>query len=54
MLFATTPDTLWLIYVALIAESTGTVLFRPAAPAMTPAVVGRGRMLSSANSLCCR
>jgi hypothetical protein len=51
MLFARAPDTVWVVYVALIAESAGTVLFRPAAQAHTPAVVGTGPLLSSANSL---
>lgn len=51
MLFATTQDSLWLIYVALVAESCGTVLFRSAAQAATPAIVGTGSTLSSANSL---
>ncbi|MFD9698203.1 MFS transporter [Lentzea sp. NPDC059081] len=51
MLFATAEQSLWLIYVALIAESTGAVLFRPAAQAHIPIVVGKGGGLSSANSL---
>jgi MFS family permease len=51
MLFATTRDALWVLYVALIAESAGTVVFRPAAQALTPAIVGTGPTLSSANSL---
>ncbi|WP_112228143.1 MFS transporter [Lentzea atacamensis] len=38
------------IYVAVIAESVGAVVFRPAAQAHVPAVVGTGRALSSANS----
>lgn len=51
MLFATTEQSLWLVYVALVAESTGAVLFRPAAQAHIPVVVGKGEGLSSANSL---
>lgn len=51
LLFVRTPDDLWLVYVALIAESVGTVVFRPAAQAHTPVVVGRGGALTSANSL---
>ena len=51
MLLATTEQSLWLIYVALVAESTGTLLFRPAAQAHIPVVVGTGSLLSSANSL---
>lgn len=38
------------IYVAVVAESVGAVLFRPAAQAHVPAVVGTGDALSSANS----
>ncbi|MFS8097781.1 MFS transporter [Lentzea alba] len=38
------------IYVAVIAESVGAVLFRPAAQAHVPAVVGTGERLTSANS----
>ena len=51
MLFATSEQALWLVYLALFAESTGSVLFRPAAQALTPEVVGTGTGLSSANSL---
>ncbi len=51
MLFATSRESLWVIYLALVAESIGSVLFRPAAQAMTPAIVGTGSALSSANSL---
>lgn len=51
MLFATTENSLWLVYLALVAESTGAVLFRPAAQAHLPVVVGKGPGLSSANSV---
>jgi len=51
MLFATSAGSVWVIYLALVAESVGSVLFRPAAQAMTPAIVGTGSGLSSANSL---
>jgi MFS family permease len=51
LLLATGPGALWLLYVALAAESTGTVLFRPAVQATTPAVVGTGRLLAAATSL---
>ena len=51
MLFANNRDTVWVVYLALATESTGTVLFNPAAQAHTPVVVGTGRLLSSANSL---
>ncbi|MBM7773154.1 MFS family permease [Actinokineospora baliensis] len=42
---------LWLVYAVLVVESSGTVLFRPAAQAHTPAVVGTGPVLSSANAV---
>jgi MFS family permease len=42
---------LWLVYAALVAENVGAVLFRPAAQAHTPAVVGTGTTLSSANAV---
>ncbi|SEQ29170.1 MFS transporter [Lentzea albida] len=51
MVFATAEHSLWLVYAALVAESTGAVLFRPAAQAHLPVVVGKGSGLSSANSL---
>ncbi len=38
------------IYLAVVAESVGAVVFRPAAQAHVPAVVGVGERLSSANS----
>ncbi|GAA2558228.1 hypothetical protein GCM10010435_31510 [Winogradskya consettensis] len=51
LLLAQEPGDVWLVYVALLVESVGTVVFRPAAQAHTPAVVGTGTALSSANSL---
>jgi MFS family permease len=45
------PADLWLLYVALVAESVGTVVFRPAAQAHTPALVGTASKLSSANAV---
>ena len=51
MLFASTPNTVWIIYLALVAETAGSVLFRPAAQAHTPVVVGTGPLLSSANAM---
>jgi predicted MFS family arabinose efflux permease len=51
MLPGTSPGRYWILYLALIAESSGTVLSGPARQAMTPAVVGTGPLLSSANSL---
>ena len=51
MLLGTSPGHYWVLYVALIAESSGGVLYTPAALARTPAIVGTGTLLSSANSL---
>ncbi len=51
MLLGTSPGRYWVLYFALIAESSGTVLFIPALQARTPAIVGTGTLLSSANSL---
>ena len=51
MLPGTSPGRYWVLYLALIAENSGTVLSGPALQAMTPAVVGTGPLLSSANSL---
>jgi Na+/melibiose symporter-like transporter len=51
MLLGTSPGRYWVLYLALIAENSGTILSSPALQAMTPAVVGTGPLLSSANSL---
>jgi len=51
MLLGVSPGRYWVLYLALIAENSGTVLSGPALQAMTPAVVGTGPLLSSANSL---
>jgi MFS family permease len=51
MLAALAPGRYWIIYAALAAESGGSVLFAPASQARTPAIVGTGSMLSSANAL---
>jgi MFS family permease len=51
MLLGTSPGRYWVLYVALIAESSGGVLYVPAMQAHTPAIVGTGTLLSSANSL---
>jgi MFS family permease len=51
MLPGTSPGRYWVLYLALIAESSGTVLSSPALQAMTPAVVGTGPLLTSANAL---
>jgi MFS family permease len=51
MLLGTSPGRYWVLYAALLAESSGGVLYIPAWRARTPAVVGTGTQLSSANSL---
>ena len=51
LLLGTAPGRFWVLYAALAAESSGTVLYGPAAQARTPAVVGTGPLLASANSL---
>jgi MFS family permease len=51
MLLGTAPGHYWVLYAALVAESSGGVLYSPAAQARTPAIVGTGTLLSSANSL---
>ena len=51
MLLGISPGRYWVLYVALIAESSGYVLFTPALQARTPAIVGTGTLLVSANSL---
>ena len=51
MLLGTAPGRFWVLYAALIAENGGGVLYIPAAQARTPAIVGTGSLLTSANSL---
>jgi MFS family permease len=51
MLLGASPGRYWVLYAALLAESSGGVLYIPAWQARTPAVVGTGTQLSSANSL---
>jgi predicted MFS family arabinose efflux permease len=51
MLLGTSPGRYWVLYAALIAESSGAVLYAPALQARIPAIVGTGPLLSSANSL---
>jgi predicted MFS family arabinose efflux permease len=51
MLLGTSPGRYWVLYAALIAENSGAVLFAPTLQARTPAIVGTGPLLSSANSL---
>lgn len=51
MLLGTSPGRYWVLYAALLAESSGGMLYIPAWQARTPAIVGTGTQLSSANSL---
>lgn len=50
-LLARTPETIWLVYVAVLGQGSAAVLFRPAGQAHIPAVVGTGPALTSANAL---
>jgi hypothetical protein len=45
------PSRLWLLYLAVLGENTATTIFRPAARVITPAIVGAGAALASANAL---
>jgi MFS family permease len=51
ILFADSADQVWIVYVAVLAENLATTVFRPAARALTPAIVGTGDGLVAANSL---
>ena len=51
MLTGAGPSRYWVLYAALIAENSGSVLYAPAAQARIPAIVGTGSALSSANAL---
>lgn len=51
VLLARTPETIWLVYAAMLGQGAAAVIFRPAAQAHTPTVVGTGPLLSSANAL---
>ena len=51
MLAGLAPGRYWVLYLAMIAESSGYVLFTPALQARIPAAVGTGTLLSSANSI---
>jgi len=51
MLLGLAPGRYGVLYAALIAENAGLVLYGPAWQARTPAVVGTGSLLSSANAL---
>lgn len=44
-------DHVWLIYLAILLENTATTVFRPAARALLPAVVGTGSELATANAV---
>jgi predicted MFS family arabinose efflux permease len=51
MLLGLPPGRYWVLYAALVAENAGVVLNMPAWQARTPAIVGTGSLLSSANAL---
>lgn len=51
MLLGIAPGRYWVLYVALVAESGGGVVYAPAAQARTPSIVGTGPVLTAANSL---
>jgi len=51
MLLGTAPGRYWVLYAALVAENIGAALYAPAVQARTPAIVGTGPLLSSANAL---
>jgi MFS family permease len=44
-------DHIWPIYLAILLENTATTVFRPAARALLPAVVGTGNELAKANAI---
>jgi len=44
-------DHIWPIYLAILLENTATTVFRPAARALLPAVVGTGQELAKANAI---
>ncbi|MGW6281485.1 MFS transporter [Kribbella sp. NPDC055071] len=44
-------DRIWPIYLAILVENSATTVFRPAARALLPAVVGTGNELAAANAL---
>src|ERR1700733_8768238 len=48
MLLGTAPGHYWVLYVSLVAESSGSVLYSPAAQAPTPALLGTGKAPGSA------
>jgi MFS family permease len=51
MLLGTSGGRYWVLYVALIAENAGIVLYAPAWQARIPAIVGTGPLLNGANAL---
>ncbi|MFD0475786.1 MFS transporter [Nonomuraea thailandensis] len=51
VLLARTPETIWLVYVAVLGQGAASVFFRPAVRAHIPATVGTGPALTSANAV---
>jgi len=51
MLFAASPATLWVLYVALLVENGAAQLFRPARQALIPSLVGSQGRLPAANAM---
>jgi MFS family permease len=51
ILLADSADRVCFVYVAVLAENLATTVFRPAARALTPSVVGTGSQLARANAL---
>jgi Na+/melibiose symporter-like transporter len=51
ILLASTAERVWIVYVAVLAENLATTVFRPAARALTPSIVGTGEGLAAANAL---
>lgn len=51
ILVADDPGRVWLLYVAVLGENLATTVFRPAARALTPSVLGTGPELTAGNAL---
>jgi MFS family permease len=51
MLFASSRDALWVIFVAILVENSAAQVFRPARQALIPALVGSRHRLTDANAM---